>query len=101
MKAKVDFVTNSSCASFVIPKDKLTNIQVELIKHHVEAAKMYSQNKVFGEMEEFDFGYPDEWKITETENNIEGDTSMDNFDMLHFLLAIGIREEDIKYEGCY
>jgi hypothetical protein len=101
MKIKTDFVTNSSCASFVIEKDKLTNLQIVLIKNHVDAAKMYSQGKVFSEDGEFDFGWPDEWNITETKNSIAGETSMDNFDMLAFLVMIGINEDDVQYEGCY
>jgi len=94
MKAKIDFVTNSSCASFVVAKKVLSNIQIELIKNHIQASEMYNG---IGE------GYNkyDAWKITETENNIAGETSMDNFDMIHFLLQIGVDEEDIQHEGCY
>jgi hypothetical protein len=103
MKFKTDFVTNSSCASFVIAKDKLTDLQIELIKNHIEAARMYSKN--FVRENEYDphtdFGYDDPWKITIMENSVCGETSMDNFDMMHFLLIIGVKEEDIQYEGCY
>lgn len=103
MKLKTDFVTNSSCASFVIAKDKLSNLQIELIKNHIEAAKMYSKNTIqktkLGPT--CDFGWLDPWKITELDNNIAGETNMDNFDMMAFLLAIGVDEDDIQYEGCY
>lgn len=94
MKAKIDFVTNSSCASFVVAKKNLTNIQIELIKNHIKASEMYNGS---GE----GYNSSDAWHITETENNISGDTSMDNFDMVYFLLQIGVAEEDIQHEGCY
>jgi len=98
MKIKTDHVTNSSCASFVIAKDKLTSIQIELIKNHIEAAKMYNQNLPG---DENSFGWYDGWSINDLENSIAGDTSMDNFDMMRFLLTIGVDEDDIQWEGCY
>lgn len=95
MKLKTDFVTNSSCASFVIEKRSLTNIQILLIQNHLEFCKQYHSKSL-----EYT---PDHsgWSISETDNTIEGDTGMDNFDMLWFLLEIGIDEDDIKYRGCY
>lgn len=97
MKLKTDFVTNSSCASFVVSKENLTGIQVELIKNHISAVKIYNNGKFIDEY----VSENDEWQIHETETDISGDTSMDNFDMLNFLLTIGVKEEDINYEGCY
>jgi len=103
MKFKTDFVTNSSCASFVIAKDKLTDLQIELIKNHIEASRIYSkgfvQENEHGPIS--DFGWDDPWNITELKNSIAGETMMDNFDMMHFLLIIGVNEEDIQYKGCY
>jgi len=95
MKLKTDFVTNSSCASFVIEKKNLTNIQKLLIKNHLEFCKQYHLPAL-----EYT---PDHsgWEIIETDNKILGDTSMDNFDMLWFLLEIGIDEDHMRYEGCY
>lgn len=105
MKFKTDLVTNSSCASFVIAKNNLSQLQIDLIKNHIEAAKMFSKGYVKEDPDGLgphcDFGWLDEWSITELENSIAGETTMDNFDMMGFLLAIGVDEDDIQYEGCY
>ncbi len=95
MKIKTDFVTNSSCASFVIDKKSLTNIQIFLIQEHHEFCKQYHPQSL-----EYT---PDHsgWRLSDVDNKIFGDTSMDNFDMLWFLLEIGINEDHIKYKGCY
>jgi len=97
MKLKTDFVTNSSCASFVVEKRHISNIQLYLILNHFEIAKVYDPPSL---------GYVEKcghsgWTITETEETIEGSTSMDNFDMIKFLIDIGINEEHIDNEGCY
>lgn len=46
----------------------------------------------------------DKWKIwkTETDGMLHGDTTMDNFDMLRFLLqVVKIDDDVVKYCGCY
>lgn len=87
MKIKTDFVTNSSSASFVIEKKNLTKIQIYNIHHHSDLAQYYDP---FIEV-------LDPWNIKETESTIEGDTMMDNFNILQFLLGIGIDKKNINY----
>jgi len=99
MKIQFDFVSNSSCASFVIPKKFLSCHQIDLIKNHIERSNDYIIHR--GPQNEIYNNPHDAWVITETENEIIGDTSMDNFDMNWFLIQIGVDEDHIEYEGCY
>lgn len=91
MKVKIDFITNSSSASFIIPKKYLTEKQIASIHSHIELGCVLSERNDI-EM------YYDAWRIRETKDEIGGDTSMDNFDMLWFLDQIGVDPNIIKYE---
>lgn len=91
MKIKIGFVTNSSSCSFTIPKRYLNEMQIMAIKDHIEFAHMLSEK-----YPDWDFGWADAWKVTEFEDRLELDTSMDNFDMHFFITCIGVPEEAIQ-----
>jgi len=96
MKLKVDFITNSSSASFTILRSDLTPLQELLIIDHIEAAKMFLQIDP-----SLDFGYIsklDEWAITVTDDKIEGDCSMDNFSIMELIRHIGVPDDKIEYD---
>jgi len=78
MKIKHDFVTNSSSSSFVISKHWLSPVQIDMIKNHIIIASHLPKN----------FGWFHEWEIQETDGEVWGRTSMDNFDMMEFLKEV-------------
>ncbi len=97
MKFRVDFVTNSSCADFIIAKKYLTEGQIYLIHNHIDVANSWVVKR--GPRDEDE--HNDSWRIKEDDKNIIGDTMMDNFDMTWFLLEIGVNEDHIEMHGCY
>ncbi|MCK5643331.1 MAG: hypothetical protein KAJ19_21155 [Gammaproteobacteria bacterium] len=92
MKVKIDFITNSSSASFMIPKSCLSEKQISMIYSHIEMGILIAKNKGKNI-------YREAWRITETPNNIVGHTSMDNFDMKWFLKEIGVPEDCMRFSG--
>jgi hypothetical protein len=93
MKIKNDFVTNSSSASFVIPKSCLTKKQIYMIINHIELAAMVEESYK-GKL------FLDPWTIENKKHLIEGYTSMDNFDMVWFLTKIvQVDKENIHFGG--
>ena len=84
MKHRQGFVSNSSSSSFIVRKDFLSPSQIQLIKnHHLEDVR-----NLF--MEEEDIYSSDAWSITEDDEYLMGDTSMDNFNMHEFCEKHGI-----------
>ena len=91
MKIKIDFVTNSSSSSFVLIKKFLSEMQIILIKNHIEAGHLF-----YKEYPHLDFGFADYWCVKELDDTIELTTSMDNFDMKFFLTIINVPDEAIE-----
>jgi hypothetical protein len=88
MKIRQGFVSNSSSASFVIDKTKLSALQVLAIMDHINAAQRLGMENVCDE---------EAWNVTEEESTINLHTSMDNFDMLEFLEKIGALKAIMVY----
>ena len=99
MKINSDFITNSSCASFIVLKKYLSRIQMDKIKDHINESDNYVLHR--GPQSQIYNDPGSAWHIEETHDAIEGETSMDNFDMTWFLLQIGVDEDHIEMHGCY
>lgn len=93
MRIRHDFVTNSSSASFIIPKNKLNDIQSILLINHLSVFAATIKPKW---MKTYTPDKNDEWYICETKKLFKGHTSMDNFDMKHFLREIGVNDVYVK-----
>lgn len=89
MRIKVDFVTNSSSASFTIPKRNINIIQKVLLFHHLNVFYAYMAAK-FKKKHGYIPSSGDEWIIIERSTTIYGATTMDNFDMALFFKEIGL-----------
>ena len=90
MKVRNGFVSNSSSSSFVVDKEGLNDLQIYAIHHYMQVV-----NEFLDWPTKEIFLSTDEWIITETKDTIDMRTFMDNFDMYHFLIRIGVPEENI------
>lgn len=83
MKIRCGFVSNSSDASFVIPLDRLTPLQVEAIKRHCALGEMLG------------IPWSEDWFVIVENGYIAGSTLMDDFDMDKLFDFIGVEERTV------
>ena len=101
MKIRNGFVSNSSSSSFCINKDNLTPLQILLIKNHCKFV-IENWQGITDIIEKYELPrlYKPEityaWNIEENEEEISGNTYMDNFDMDAFLNLIGVKDVEFK-----
>lgn len=81
MKTRHGFVSNSSSASFVIPKNLLTEEQIDKIKNYSTICKDY------------------DWEIEVTDIEVSGYADMDNFPMENYLSSIGVDMTKVVFDG--
>lgn len=86
MKIRSSFVANSSSASFSIPLEKLTGLQVSQIINHPSVGEELGM-----EWTEY------EWDISLEGTFICGFTDMDNFDMATLLEKIGVDPQVVTW----
>jgi hypothetical protein len=94
MKTRNGFVSNSSSASFVLDKHRLSGYQLERLRNHIQAGRdlklptmEYAEDR-------------DAWEITKDDDNVlELFTIIDNFDMCELIDALGAEAAVIEKEG--
>lgn len=80
MKNRHGFVSNSSSASFVVPKSKLSYEEGKILLGANHTEKMR-----------------DDWFIEETGETIEGWTDMDNYELEEYLKKVGFDVSKIEW----
>jgi len=113
MVKRKGFVSNSSSSSFFILKKNLTDLQREMIRNHIEYAKIFNRivvdigNYYKDDDEEkcdywidsmkFSEEESDQWEIEKTDESISGSTIIDNFEMRKYFEYIGIDDKIVKW----
>lgn len=92
MKIRTSFVANSSSCSFTISREGLSNKTIDRILTHMEYAKLKRWRSLGLYDDSFMF---DGWKVTLSKDKIQVDTSMDNFDLYHFVRRLGVPRDHI------
>jgi hypothetical protein len=90
MRIRVNFVSNSSSASFILQKSKMSSLQIYAMLHLPEMIDKLNMSK----------NDDDGWSIHDDGEFIRGDTIMDNDGMNKFFKAIGLNNNAIvNYES--
>jgi hypothetical protein len=87
MKVRSGFVSNSSSSSFVISLDDISGDQLDKIINHATVGAELG----------IDYADSDYWNIVVENNEVCGDTYIDNFDMFEFFQKIGVPEEAVEW----
>ena len=83
MKIRNGFVSNSSASSFIIPLDKITDEQKQMIYNHITIGQEVDK-ELKKEGKEPLYEYYEDWNIIEDEFALWCSTSMDNFSLMEF-----------------
>lgn len=80
MKYRVNFVSNSSSASFIIRRDNLNAKQYQKLMDYPNLGHSY-----------------DSWNINYIDDYVEGSTTMDNGDLKTFMIGLGIDMRKVEW----
>jgi hypothetical protein len=85
------FISNSSSTSFIVSKRVLSEEQIVAIRDHIAYSSKNFPQISWADKDQY-------WNIDETDEQMRLYTGMDNFDMHEFLLALGVNDDDIKWD---
>lgn len=116
MKIRHGFVSNSSSSSFIVYKKNLSPFQINAIHNHIDVYNIFKKHSEELSRELSEYGDHDinkydyysrfsdcadkdnEWTISETDETIIGSTWMDNFDIEHLFILIGLSGSDYTFK---
>ena len=104
MKIRSGFVSNSSSASFIIKRRKVSEDQIEKILSYTECGKQDKckdpEKRCDGCSEDIFEDNDEGWDIDIDDDFVKGDTIMANFNMINYLVdVVKIPLKDISFES--